>query len=206
MLKQTFIKLLSNYIDDEVLTNDLWNEIEKNYSSKDRHYHTLNHLDNLLTQLTDVKGEIQNWESILFTLYYHDIVYNTLKTDNEEHSAELAEMRMKQILVSNETIELCKSQILATKWHTKSTNTDTNYFLDADLSVLGQPWEIYSLYFKNIRKEFSIYPDPVYIPGRIKVLSHFLSMERIYKTDYFYNKFETQAKLNLQKELELLNG
>ncbi|MES2140211.1 MAG: hypothetical protein V4511_10940 [Bacteroidota bacterium] len=195
---------MTNYTDNGRLTNELWTEIEKNYSSKKRHYHTLQHLDNLLAQLTEVKGEIQNWETILFTLYYHDIIYNSLKSDNEEQSAELAEKRMKQISVSNDTIELCKKQILATKSHIKSTDSNTNYFTDPDLSVLGQPWETYSMYYKNVRKEYSIYPDLVYNPGRKKVLNHFLTMDRIFKTDFFYNKFEIQAKQNLQKEIELL--
>lgn len=204
VLKETFIQLLKNYTDNDRLTNELWTEIEKHYSDKKRHYHTLQHLDNLLTQLTEIKDKIQNWDTLLFTLYYHDIIYNATKSDNEEKSAELAEKRLKQISVSNDKIEFCKRQILATKSHLKSTDSDTNYFTDADLSVLGQDWKIYSSYFKNVRKEYSIYPNFVYNPGRKKVLNHFLAMDRIFKTDFFYNKFERQAKQNLQKEIELL--
>jgi predicted metal-dependent HD superfamily phosphohydrolase len=204
VLKETFLGLLTNYTDNDSLTNELWIEIEKNYSGKKRHYHTLQHLNDLLSQLTEIKGEIQNWNSILFTLYYHDLVYNSLRSDNEEKSAELAEKRMKEISVANDKIELCKKQILATKSHIRSTDSDTNYFTDADLSVLGQTWETYSLYYKNVRKEYSIYPDLIYNPGRKKVLNHFLTMDRIFKTDYFYKKFERQAKQNLEKEIELL--
>jgi predicted metal-dependent HD superfamily phosphohydrolase len=204
MLKNTFVELLTTYTDDNNLINVLWNEIEKNYSSKKRHYHTLQHLENLLVRLTEIKEELKNWDVILFSLYYHDIVYNSLKSDNEEKSAELAEKRMKQISVSKESIELCEKQILATKLHVKSDDIDTNYFTDADLSILGQTWEIYSLYYKNVRKEYSFYPDFIYNPGRKKVINHFLKMDRIFKTDFFYNKFEISAKKNLQKELELL--
>lgn len=141
----------------------------------------------------------------MFTLYYHDIVYNPLKSDNEEKSAELAEKRMKQISVSIDTIGLCKNQILATKTHIKSADIDTNYFTDADLSVLGQSWEIYTLYYKNVRKEYSIYPDFVYNPGRKKVLNHFLAMDRIYKTDFFYNKFERVSRENILNEIKHLS-
>ena len=204
MLKEIFIKLLTKYTDNDQLKNELWIEIEKNYSSKKRHYHTLQHLDNLLSQLTDVKSEIQNWETILFTLFYHDIIYNSTKSDNEEKSAELAENRMKQVSISKDKIELCRKQILATKSHIKSTDSDTNYFTDADLSVLGQNWDTYLLYYKNVRKEYSIYPALVYNFGRKKVLNHFLSMDRIFKTDFFYNKFEAQAKQNLKQEIESL--
>ncbi len=204
MLKERFIGLLTNYTDNDSLANELWTEIEKNYSNKKRHYHTLHHLDSLLAQLTNVKGEIQNWNSILFTLYYHDIVYNSLKSDNEEKSAYLAEKRMKQISVSIDAIELCKNQILATKSHINSFDSDTNYFTDADLSILGQNSETYALYCKNVRKEYSIYPDFIYNPGRKKVLNHFLTMDRIFKTDFFHDKFEIQAKQNLVHELNTL--
>jgi len=203
LLKKTYIQLLTSYTGNEQLVGELWAEVEKNYSDKKRHYHTLQHLDNLLAQLTELKAEIQNRDAMLFTLYYHDIVYNALRSDNEEKSAELAEKRMKQLSVPGNTIALCKKQILATKTHVPSTNSDTNYFTDADLSILGQPWEIYLQYYQDIRKEYAIYPDLVYHPGRKKVLNHFLSMDRIYKTDLFYNKFEMPAKQNLQKELEL---
>jgi predicted metal-dependent HD superfamily phosphohydrolase len=204
VLKQTFLELLKSYQISEGLITQLWDEIEKSYSNKNRHYHTLHHLDNLLAQLKEVQPQIENWDTILFTLYYHDIIYNSLKSDNEEKSAALAEKRMKQISIPNEIIENCKKQILATKSHLESKEMDTNYFRDADLSILGQDCEKYSVYFKNVRKEYSIYPNMVYNPGRKKVLNHFLSMNRIFKTDYFFNKFEESAKQNLRMELDVL--
>lgn len=203
MLKQTFINLLKNYTDNESLINELWNEIELNYSSKKRYYHTLKHLEDLLIQMLNVKEHIHNWESVLFTLYYHDIIYNSKRSDNEELSAEFAEQRLNQLNVQSETNERCKQQILATKSHVISKDSDTNYFTDADLSILGRSWEEYSFYFKNVRKEYSIYPDFVYNPGRKKVLIHFLAMERIFKTDFFNEKFEKQARENLKREMDL---
>lgn len=204
MLKNTFIELLLNYTDNNKLTIEFWTEVEENYTHKKRHYHSLQHLEHIFAQLSEVKIDIKNWNSILFTMFYHDIVYNALKSDNEEKSAEFAEARLKLISASANEIELCKNQILATKSHSKSDDSDTNYFIDTDLSILGTDWEAYSLYCRNVRKEYSIYPDFVYNPGRKKVLHHFLSMDRIYKTDYFHRKFETQAKRNLTNELNLL--
>lgn len=204
MLKETYFKLLNNYTDNIELQYELWHEIEQKYNNKKRHYHTLSHLENLLIQLHQIKAVIEDWDAILFTLYYHDIVYSALKADNEEESALLAEKCMSQISVPNERIMKCKSQILATKSHLSSTANDTNYFTDADLSILGQKWEDYSLYAQNVRKEYEIYPDLIYKPGRKKVLSHFLSMERIFKTAFFYSKFEVQARNNLSRELTTL--
>ena len=204
MLEKTFIELLTSYTNNHNLINELWAEIEKHYSIKERHYHTLQHLENQLDQLAEIRSEIQDWDTILFSLYYHDIIYSPIKSDNEEKSAEFAEEQLKQTSVSNEKIELCKKQILATKLHIKSTDNDTDYFTDADLSVLGQDWKTYSSYSKNVRKEYSTYSDFVYNSGREKILTHFLTMNRIFKTDFFYNKFETQAKANLTKERNIL--
>ncbi|HTN46703.1 MAG TPA: hypothetical protein VL098_10190 [Flavipsychrobacter sp.] len=204
MLKQTFIRLLTNYTNDNHLISNFWTEVEECYLGKNRYYHTLQHLENLLRQLIEVKEEINNWDAILFALYYHDIIYNSLRSDNEEKSAELAEERMRQIPVSDLIIVHCKKQILATRSHIKSPDSDVNYFTDADLSILGQPWEVYLLYYQNVRKEYSHYPDIIYNPGRKKVLDHFLAMDRIFKTDFFYRRFETQARQNFLQERELL--
>jgi predicted metal-dependent HD superfamily phosphohydrolase len=204
MLKETFIALLNRY-DNSVLQEELWSEVETKYSAKKRYYHTLQHLDNLLIQLALVRNEIQNWDAILFSMFYHDIIYSPLRSDNEEKSAVLAEQRMKQISVGPETIELCKVQILSTRSHLFSPDNDTNYFTDADLSVLGADRAQYIRYCTQIRKEYSMYPDLVYKPGRKKVLAHFLGMPRIYKTHFFYNKLEEQARQNLQWELHSLN-
>jgi predicted metal-dependent HD superfamily phosphohydrolase len=204
MLKQTFIALLTKYTNDQDLITELWAEIERKYSDKKRHYHTLSHLENLFQQLTEIKTQIRDWDVVLLSLYYHDVVYNSLKSDNEQKSAELAEKRIKSIGISLEIIEQCKAQIMATKAHFMSENEDTNYFTDADLSVLGQSWEMYSEYYQNVRKEYAIYPDLIYNAGRKKVLKHFLGMERIFKTNYFYLKFEQQARVNLEKELTIV--
>jgi len=93
MLKETYINLLTKYSSNDNLIIDLWSEIEISYSNKKRHYHTLQHLDNLLLQLVPLKSEIKNWDTILFSLYYHDIIYNSLKSDNEEKSAQVAASR-----------------------------------------------------------------------------------------------------------------
>ncbi len=204
MIKKTFIKLVSTYTLDQQLIVEMWDEIERSYSDSKRYYHTLSHLDNLYLQLLSVKNHIEHFDTLLFSLFYHDIVYNPLKSDNEESSALLAEKRMQQVGVPEAIIENCKAQILATKNHVVSTTPDINYFTDADLSILGQSWDVYSTYINSIRKEYAVYPDLLYKPGRRKVVQHFLSMENIYKTPYFHNKFESQAKENLNRELGML--
>ena len=80
-----------------------------------------------------------------------------------------------------------------------------NIFLDADLSIFGQPTSVYSTYINQIRDEYKVYPLIIYNNGRIKVLRHFLNMSRIYKTEHFYNLYEEQARKNINMELKLLS-
>ena len=206
MLKQLFIETCHNYTSNNAVIENLWVEIEQQYSGKKRYYHNLLHLENLHVQLTAIKNYVQNWDALMFALFYHDIVYNTLKHDNEEKSTTLAGNRLAEINVPIALITKCQAQILATKGHSVSADADTNLFTDADLSILGQPAEVYKTYCNQIRKEYSIYPDIIYNPGRKKVLEHFLQMERIFKTTIFYDMFEQQARQNIGLEIELLKG
>lgn len=204
MLKQNFNNLFQKYNQDISLQEKLCLEIEIHYSSRKRHYHNLSHLENLFQELFPIKEKLEDWDTIQFSLFYHDIIYKASKSDNEEKSALLAVERLSQIGYPEDKILVCKNQILATKSHHFSDD-DTNYFTDADLSVLGKDREAYEEYYKQIRKEYRIYPDFIYNNGRKKVLQHFLNMEHIFKTDYFQKKYENQARINLEKELQILD-
>lgn len=201
ILRDTFLNLAKSYSSDLQLPEAYWQEIEQAYRAKQRHYHTLKHLENLLLELTAVKNEIQDWEVVLFALFYHDIVYKATGKDNEEKSAELAQKRLETLSFPPERTARCVVHILATKKHTESADPDTNLFTDADLSILGQDENTYNTYGKEVRKEYSIYPDLLYKPGRKRILQHFLNMERIFKTPHFSVLYEQQARTNLQNEL-----
>jgi predicted metal-dependent HD superfamily phosphohydrolase len=201
MLKSNFINLVNQYSKDIMLGNFLWKEIESNYNNNNRYYHTMYHLDSIFNLLIDFKKGINDWETIIFSIVYHDIIYNIQSKTNEEDSAEFAISRLEKISYPTIKIERCAVQILSTKGHTNSIDNDTDYFLDADIGILGASWEAYTNYFQNIRKEYSIYPTDEYNYGRSKVLNQFLKLDRIYKTNEFYSKFEKNARNNLQREI-----
>lgn len=186
------------------LINTLWREIEAKYTERGRHYHNLLHLENMFKELDSVKSDIADFTTISFSVFYHDIIYNASSKSNEENSALKAAESLTEIGLQQNTITSVSNQILATKFHHKSEDEDTNYLLDADLSILGKDLDTYLAYTKMIRKEYSIYPDFLYKPGRKKVLKHFLDLENIFKTDYFKEKYEIQARSNIAAEIQLL--
>ncbi|GAA3582111.1 hypothetical protein GCM10022395_33110 [Snuella lapsa] len=183
------------------LIDELWNEIEKNYSGKNRHYHNLNHLEFMMKLAFEYKSELVDIDTLLFSVFYHDIVYNSKRSDNELKSAEIAKVRLKRLGLPSDRITKCHEQILATKEHGNDTESDTNFLVDFDLAILGDEHENYLDYTKKIRKEYSVYPDFFYNKGRKKVLRHFLEMDRIFKTNEFKMNFEEQARKNIRTEL-----
>ena len=204
MLKDIFINLINNY-SEQAIAERLWSDIEKQYTSPKRHYHNLHHLENMYSQLEACRNQVQDWDTVLFSLFYHDIIYKATAKDNEEKSALAALKTLREINYPKEKMRLSGEQILATKTHSISPDNDTNIFTDADLSILGSNWDEYLEYTKQVRKEYAIYPDFMYNPGRKKVLQHFLSMENIFKTPYFIQKFEAQANKNLTAEIALIS-
>ncbi|GAA4027520.1 hypothetical protein GCM10022386_08710 [Flavobacterium cheonhonense] len=204
MLTDTFLQLVNKYSKDKELATNLWLEIFTKYSDSKRQYHTIDHLEAIIVDLTEVKDKIEDWDTTLLAVFYHDIIYKASSSTNEGDSAKLAMQKLSEIGYPAEKIAKCANLILATKLHELSEDNDTNYLIDADLAILGRGQYEYQKYTEQIREEYSIYPDFMYNNGRKKALQHFLQMDAIYKTEYFSKKYEKQARLNINNELEAL--
>ena len=185
--------------------NDFLLRLEKLYTDPKRHYHNLVHIT-ALHRLTDMYGaSLNSIEAVRWAIWYHDAIYDVTKKNNEAKSAELAREHMRMLGIDEEIIQKCVDLILATASHTldeRTDNYDARFMLDIDLLILGAVPEKYKEYTEQVRKEYSIYPDLLYKPGRKKVLKRFLELDRIYKTDLLYELYEQQARANMKQELE----
>src|SRR4051812_40963850 len=112
MFETTFKSILTHLTTDQHLINKLWAEIASHYNKSSRHYHNLFHLDNLLSELLIIQDKIDDWQIIIFSIAYHDIIYNTVKKDNEEKSANLAYERLGLLNLTINRREKCREQIL----------------------------------------------------------------------------------------------
>ncbi len=205
LLKNRFTNLLENYTEDSKLIAILWDSVFKKYSEKHRAYHNLTHLEEIFKYFDVYQQEIEEPNTMAFSIFYHDVIYNIWKKDNEEKSADFAIDKLQQISLPTDILHKVHQQIIATKRH-ESSNTDTKYLLDFDLAILGQPEHIYKTYTQKIRKEYKLIPSLIYKKGRIKVLEHFSNKSSIYKTSAFIDFYEQQAKENLQTELNTLKN
>ncbi|WP_374173526.1 hypothetical protein [Flavobacterium tructae] len=201
-LEKIYSELLSNigFPANEIQQN--WMDLEKAYSKKSRHYHNLTHLRQMIESFEVYRNKLENPNEVLFSIFNHDIVYSSSRKDNELKSAEFA------LSILPENISLNKQfifdAICATQQHLHNTVEDINWLIDFDLKILAHDWEDYKIYFEQIRKEYRIYPDFLYKPGRAKALKHFLENEFIFQTDEFRNLYEKKARLNIEKEISIL--
>jgi predicted metal-dependent HD superfamily phosphohydrolase len=203
-LRTIWNELTSGYTDNAELVDELWAEIEKEYTTNKRHYHNLTHLEYMTDRAIKHNKDLIDPDTVLFSIFYHDIVYNTKRQDNEQKSADTACDRLTKLGVPADKIAKCQNQIIATKDHKDNGNNDTKYLVDFDLAILGDTPENYQAYRKKIRNEYSIYPDLLYKKGRKKVIQHFLDMDRIFKTNEFHDSYEQLARENLRTELQEL--
>jgi len=107
-------------------------------------------------------------------------------------------------------INVVKRYITATIKHEiegeEGDDSDLRLFLDFDLEVLGREREEYKLYTAQIRKEYGHLSDEQYSHGRRGVLEKFLSRERLFFSESFYERFEQRARENLGWEIGILMG
>lgn len=202
-IKEEFFNSVREFSTDHGMAEKLWHELKEKYSASTRHYHTLDHLEDILKKLIPLRNAFTSWHTLVFAIAYHDAIYSASRGNNEEKSASLAVGRLTSIGVPEEYVGKCQQLILATIKH-EAADYETNLFTDADLSILGSDADTYDRYLKNIRQEYAMYPNILYNPGRRKVLLHFLSMDQIFKTKEFSGQFEAQARQNLEAELRML--
>lgn len=202
-LKEKFTELLINTGFDEKQIQQNWLDLEKSYSHKSRHYHNLTHIKAMMESYETYLDHLKSPNEILFSIFYHDYIYVGIKKDNELKSAQYA----LSVLPENSNLDkqLIFDAICATQQHQNNSNEDINWLIDFDLKILASDWKDYKTYFEQIRKEYRIYPDFLYKPGRAKALKHFLENESIFQTDEFRSLYEEKARSNIMQEIQLLS-
>jgi predicted metal-dependent HD superfamily phosphohydrolase len=210
MIKQAYLAQLVQQGATPEKADELWLQLENAYAGPERFFHDLAHLEHLYKELYPLRNTFTDWPTALFSLCYHDVVYDVeqhaVSDDNEERSADVAESHLKMINYPAEKIQRCREQILATKHNSVHADNDTRLLTDADLCILGHPWNIYYRYKNQIRQEYGNYPDLIYHAGRKKLLLSFINRQPLFQTDHFGRLYEEKAKENMQKEIDLMQG
>ncbi|MFX1477540.1 MAG: hypothetical protein ACFFCI_05370 [Promethearchaeota archaeon] len=210
MKESVFIKslwkdLVLKYSNDLNLIESLYKFIEKSYNLSNRQYHNLDHINLMLYEVKRFKNRIDDYDSVLFAIWFHDIIYDPLKSDNEERSAKYATQVLDKINYEKNRIQKVQELILRTKDHTiqnSNESYDMKIFLDLDLLILGMERIQYIKYAKSVRKEYNFVSEDIYNKERKKILNQYLNSHFIYKTKILRDLYEKQARSNIRYEID----
>jgi predicted metal-dependent HD superfamily phosphohydrolase len=157
----------------------MWNESH-------RHYHNLNHLNDLIDQINENKDKFseKEYEKLILTALFHDCVYDPMKSDNEEKSADFFIECCSD--KSNGDVLEVKQMILDTKTHQSTTNLSES-FNRYDMSIVERDFDQLLEWERGISEEFSVYGKEVYKNGRLKFLESLM--------DNYPNNTENLLKL-----------
>lgn len=197
-------RLTAPFIPDETRRTAAYGQLVRAYDASERHYHSLQHIRNLLDWLRPHTAKLQDPEAVQLAVWFHDVVYNPLRDDNEARSAAQA-----LEFLAGSAWPLARQQRVAflierTKDHTQTQPTadpDLHLFLDADLSILGASEADYWHYARQVRQEYRLVPDFMYRRGRRQVLEKLLAAPVLYQTPEARAHLYGAARRNLQAEL-----
>jgi predicted metal-dependent HD superfamily phosphohydrolase len=182
------------------MTDHNFSQLIPIYSSPDRAYHNLAHIQACLAEFEVVRSLASNPIAMQTAICFHDVIYDTHAHDNEERSADFAREQLQASGADETFINTVVELILATK-HNQPVSGDAALLVDIDLAILGKPADEFARYDAAIRQEYAWVSEEAYRAGRSKVLQSFLDRETIYQTEFFRNRYEVQARLNLQQAL-----
>jgi predicted metal-dependent HD superfamily phosphohydrolase len=143
----------------------MWNESH-------RAYHTQNHLLDLIEQINESKTQYQSqkdYEKMILCALFHDCVYDPMRNDNEEKSAEFF---MNCCHEKSQDILDIKQMILDTKTH-EATTPLSEKFNQLDMNIVERDFEQLLEWERGIHDEYKVYGEK-YKGGRLQFLESLL--------------------------------
>jgi predicted metal-dependent HD superfamily phosphohydrolase len=174
------------------------------YGEPARHYHTLEHVRECLSELDRVPASAARRDEAEMALWLHDVVYDPRASDNEARSAALAERMLADAGVDAATHGRIGRLIAATAHAIAPPPGDAALVCDADLAILGADPDRYAQYARQIGEEYAWVPAPIFRARRAALLRRFLQRRFIYSTAEFRERYESAARRNLSAELKEL--
>jgi predicted metal-dependent HD superfamily phosphohydrolase len=177
------------------------------WSEPHRRYHTLDHLELVLSTVDSHVGEARDPDAIRLAAWFHDAVYDPRRTDNEDASAALAARVLPGAGVPEDRVTTVTRLVRLTAGHAPSpVDPDGILLCDADLAVLaGEPDE-YAAYRAAIRAEYAHVPDEAFRTGRAAVLRHLTAFPQLYRLPALHDRWEDRARANITAELRALDA
>jgi len=179
----------------------LHGELIARYSEAHRKYHTLQHLEECFEKFDEARALAEHPAEIELALWFHDAIYDVKRRDNEKKSADWARA---SALAAGTPAEACNrvhAHVMATRHKAVPRGTDAELLVDVDLSILGAGPERFDQYERQVREEYAWVPDFMFRRERKAILKEFLARPQIFSSTHFRNRYEQQARSNIERSL-----
>ncbi len=183
-----------------------WAALVAAWSEPHRRYHGLAHLAAVLGLVGELAGAAADPTAVALAAWYHDVVYDPERDDNEQVSADRARVGLRG-LVPGERVDEVARLVLLTAGHSPEPGDVNGAVLcDADLAVLAGPPDAYAAYASAVRAEYAHLSDEEFTAGRIAVLERLLALPLLYRLPAVADEWAPRARANLTAELALLRS
>ncbi|EHN11709.1 hypothetical protein PAI11_14080 [Patulibacter medicamentivorans] len=188
-------------------TEDVFDLLWDAYSQPHRRYHDVDHLDHVLREVDRIAPEGARDEdrmAVVLAAFFHDVVYDPRRQDNERRSADMARRVLDQRGVAPTVVAAACDAILATDpAHDGERGLVARWLGDADLAILASPEQEYDRYVDQVRGEYAHVPEELWITGRAQVLRSLLARAALFTLGDQADA-ERRARGNLRRELATL--
>ena len=183
-----------------------FDELMFRYSEPHRKYHTARHLEECFAKLDEVRALATHPAEVEIALWFHDAVYERRANDNEARSARLAVAKAQAAGVAPGSAERIHALIMATRRAAVAHDDDAKVVTDVDSAILGESPAGFDRYEEQIRWEYSWLPGFLFKKEWDSVLRETLARPALFNTQAFRERYETQARANIQRSLARLGG
>ncbi|MGY1715373.1 metal-dependent phosphohydrolase [Geodermatophilus sp. SYSU D01106] len=190
---------------DSPAARDEWAAVVAAWSEPHRRYHDLRHLAAVLGLVGELGAAATDPAAVALAAWYHDVVYDPRRGDNERASADRARAGLAGLVPEARLAEVERLVLLTAGHAAEPGDTNGAVLCDADLAVLAGPPEAYAAYASAVREEYGHLPDDVFTAGRTAVLESLLELPALYRLPAT-REWEPRARANLAAELSLLRG
>eukprot|EP00903_Cladosiphon_okamuranus_P009506 g9058.t1 len=188
---------------EDALAEEWGNQLREGYSEDGRHYHTLEHLADMLEHADSDFPSLRHPPFVQLAIFFHDLVYDPKSGTNEEDSEALFAIFAGSAGLKPPDSRKVSEYIIATKRHDASASDDQDLraFIDLDMAVMGRERSAYLAYASQIRQEYIHVPVETYCQKRAEVLRDFLAKGSIFSTEEYRRTLETPARANVAAEV-----
>ena len=178
-----------------------YRQIKDLYRTPIRVYHNIRHVEHCLSEYDAVSRLAVNPAAVEAAIWFHDAIYNSKVSDNEDKSASVAVSMLAAMGVGSKFCQDVRKLILHTKHAGVPRTGDGKIIVDVDLAILGSVPAGFDKYENSIRKEYAWVDESVFWPKRAEFLRTLLSRKRIYVTDFFFKRYEARARMNMSQSI-----